>query len=154
MGTFACYTGAMNIPEEKRDCFGRQMMKLLNYGGMMELEQASLFGRELILLSPAELSEEGEVDFWYNYFEESSWENAGFDANDLTFYSNKIGNCEFGDVILAAYMLYEMYIEAPGFADCNGEMLEDGLTISWERNLLWRNVIISGKMQSISHFPE
>ena len=35
MGTFARYTGKMDIPEEKRECFGRQMMKILNYGGMM-----------------------------------------------------------------------------------------------------------------------
>ena len=39
MGTFARYTGKMDIPEEKRECFGRQMMKILNYGGMMQFEK-------------------------------------------------------------------------------------------------------------------
>ena len=136
MGTFACYTGEMDIPEEKKDCFGQQMMKLLSYGGMMQLEQVSLFGRELILLTPVELSKEGKVNFWYNYFEESSWESAGFDANNLTFYSNKIGSCEFSDVILAAYMLYEMYIEAPGFTECNGEMIDPQFYGGWLNHIL------------------
>ena len=51
MGTFARYTGKMDIPEEKRECFGRQMMKILNYGGMMQFEKVLLFGHELLLLS-------------------------------------------------------------------------------------------------------
>ena len=136
MGTFAGYTGEMNIPEEKRERFGRQMMKLLNYGGMMQFEKVSLFGRELFLLSPVELSSEGKVDFWYNYFEESRWENAGFHMDDSIFYSNKIGSCEFCDVILAAYMLYEMYDESPGFAICNGEILDPRFYGGWLNHIL------------------
>lgn len=136
MGTFAGYTGKMDIPEEKRECFGRQMMKLLNYGGMMQFEKVSLFDHELLLLSPVELSSEGKVDFWYNYFEESSWENAGFHMKDSIFYSNKIGNCEFCDVILAAYMLYEMYDESPGFVNCNGEIINPQFYGGWLNHLL------------------
>ncbi len=136
MGTFACYAGEMNIPEEKRNCFGKQMMKLLNYGGMMQIEQVSLFGRKLVLLSPVELSEEGDVSFWYNYFEESSWENASFNVNDSTFHSGKIGSCEFSDVILAAYMLYEMYSETPGFAECDEEILDLQFYGGWLNHIL------------------
>ena len=124
MGSYACYAGWMNIPEEKRDCFRQQMMKLLNYGGMMKLESVSMAGRELHLLSPLELSKEGEVFFWYNYFEERAWEDAGFNGNNLTFYSNKIGGCEFCEVIYAAYMLYEMYVEETGFALCDEGILD------------------------------
>lgn len=136
MGTFAGYTGKMDIPEEKRECFGRQMMRLLNYGGMMQFEKISLFGYELLLLSPVELSSEGKVDFRYNYFEESSWENAGFYMKDSIFYSNKIGSCEFNDVILAAYMLYEMYDESPGFAECNGEVINPRFYGGWLNHIL------------------
>lgn len=136
MGTFAGYTGKMDIPEEKRECFGRQMMRLLNYGGMMQFEKISLFGYELLLLSPVELSSEGKVDFWYNYFEESSWENAGFYMKDSIFYSNKIGSCEFNDVILAAYTLYEMYDESPGFAECNGEVINPRFYGGWLNHIL------------------
>ncbi len=136
MGTFACYTGKMDISEEKRDCFRQQMMKLLNYGGMMRPERVSMFGRELILLSPVELSKEGKVIFWYNYFEERGWEDAGFYADNLTFYSNKIGGCEFHDVILAAYMLYEMYGETPGVAECNGEMVNSRFYGGWLNHIL------------------
>lgn len=136
MGTFAYYAGKMAIPEEKRGCFGQQMMKLLNYGGMMQLEQVSMFGRKILLLSPVEISEEGDVDFWYNYFEERGWENAGFNLDDLFFYSNKIGGCEFCDTILAAYMLYEMYDEAPGFAECNGEIIDPRFYGGWLNHIL------------------
>ena len=154
MGTFARYTGKMDIPEEKRECFGRQMMKILNYGGMMQFEKVVLFGHELLLISPVELSSQGKADFWYNYFEESSWENAGFYVNDSIFYSNKIGNREFGDVILAAYMLYEMYDESPGFVDCNGEIIDSQFYGGWLNHILgttfsMKRDIIYGKQQNI-----
>lgn len=83
-----------------------------------------------------ELSSEGKVDFWYNYFEESSWENAGFYMKDSIFYSNKIGSCEFNDVILAAYTLYEMYDESPGFAECNGEVINPRFYGGWLNHIL------------------
>ena len=89
-------------------------MKILNYGGMMQFEKVLLFGHELLLLSPVELSSEGKVDFWYNYFEESSLENGGFYVNDSIFYSSKIGNCEFCDVILAAYVYTKCMIKVLG----------------------------------------
>lgn len=56
MGTFACYAGRIYISKEKWNCFGQQMMKILNYGGMMQLDQVSLFDRKLLLLNPVELS--------------------------------------------------------------------------------------------------
>lgn len=83
-----------------------------------------------------ELSSEGKVDFWYNYFEESSWENAGFYMKDSIFYSNKIGSCEFNDVILAAYTLCEMYDESPGFAECNGEVINPRFYCGWLNHIL------------------
>ena len=136
MGTFAGYTGKMAIEEAKRTSFGQQMMKLLNYGGMMQFEKVSLFECEIYLLSPVELSREGKVRFWYNYFEEGSWENAGFNARDSVFYSNKIGGCEFCDVILAAYMLYELHDEDCGFAECNGEMIDPQFYGGWINHIL------------------
>ena len=54
------------------------------------------------------------MDFWYNYFEESSLENGGFYVNDSIFYSSKIGNCEFCDVILAAYVYTKCMIKVLG----------------------------------------
>lgn len=33
MGTFGSYTGSMKIAEEKKEAFGRQVAKVLNYGG-------------------------------------------------------------------------------------------------------------------------
>lgn len=120
----------------KRDCFAKQMIKLLNYGGMMRFEKVSLFGYELYLLSPVELSKEGKVNFWFNYFEDCSWENAGFNAKNSKFYSNKIGSCEFSDVILAAYMLCEMYDKTPGFAEIDGNIVDAQFYGGWVNHIL------------------
>ena len=35
MGTFGGYTGQMRIKEEQKELFAKQIMKILNYGGMM-----------------------------------------------------------------------------------------------------------------------
>lgn len=114
MGTFGAYMGSMAISKKRRDEFAGQMMKILNYGGMMNLEMVSMYGHELYLLCPLKLFPEGRVDFHFNYFEDRGWENAGFDAKDGYFYSNKIGGQEFNDVVMAAYLLYEMWDDTPG----------------------------------------
>ena len=43
MGTFGSYTGSMKISEEKKETFVRQVEKILNYGGMMQFEQISMY---------------------------------------------------------------------------------------------------------------
>ena len=47
MGTYAGYTGGMDIPEEERDDFTEKILKLLNYAGMMNFEVINMFGIEL-----------------------------------------------------------------------------------------------------------
>lgn len=48
MGTFAGYTGGMDILEEERDDFTQKILKLLNYSGMMNFEVVNMFGMELL----------------------------------------------------------------------------------------------------------
>ena len=76
MGTFAGYTGGMDVPEEERDDFTRKILKLLNYAGMMNFEVINMFGIELGLLKEVELDENGRAFFHYNYFEDDTWEDA------------------------------------------------------------------------------
>ena len=117
MGTFGGYTGQMRIKEEQKELFAKQIMKILNYGGMMSFEAVNMYGSELGLLIPAKIFPGGECRFWYNYFEDTSWETAGFNASDCDFWSNKIGSQEFDDVVTAANFLYEVYDGNPGFVE-------------------------------------
>lgn len=101
MGTFGSYSGQLRLKNEEKDRFVKQVMKLLNYGGMMSFEEVSMYGSELGLLIPAEIFPDGECRFWYNYFEDDVWEPAGFNADDCSFRSEKIGSQEFNDVVTA-----------------------------------------------------
>lgn len=136
MGTYGCYTGKMNIPEEKKDEFARQAAKLLNFGGMMQFEQISMYGHDMGLLKPVELYPGGKVYFHFNYFEDDSWETAMFDANDGYFRSEKIGGQEFCDVVTAIHFLYEVYDDNWGFAEINGDIINNSGFVGWINHLL------------------
>ena len=66
MGTFGGYTGQTHIKEEQKEQFTRQIMKILNYGGMMSFEAVNMYGSELGLLIPAKIFPGGGWRFWYN----------------------------------------------------------------------------------------
>lgn len=136
MGTFGYYTGKMDIPDEKREEFARQVAKLLYYGGMMHFEQISMYGHDMGLLKPVELYPGGKVNFHYNYFEDDSWETAVFDADKAYFHSEKIGGQEFCDVVTAVHFLYEMYDDGFGFTEINGEIVNDRQYVGWINHLL------------------
>lgn len=139
MGTFGGYTGQQNIPENQREKFAEQMVRILNLGGMMQFEQISMYGHDMELLKPVEMYPGGKVHFHYNYFEDDSWETAGFDASEAYFWSNKIGGAEFCDVITAAHTLYEVYDRELGFAEVNGEVIGTSLYVGWLNHILGTN---------------
>ena len=107
MGSFAGYRGDLHIPEHLKARFSEQMARLLNYGGMMDIDSVSLYDWEISLLKPVELRPEEDICFFYNYFEDDMWEDAGYDISDTCLWSNKVGNREFERVMIAAYSLYE-----------------------------------------------
>ena len=55
MGTFAEYIGTMDIPENRRTEYARQMLRLLHAGGMMSVDEVGLFSHCIRLLYPPEL---------------------------------------------------------------------------------------------------
>ena len=132
MGVFASYDGNIEIPAPLRTEFNQRMLKLLNLGGMMQIEKVSMFGKEILLLKPLSLSEKNEVSFYFNYFEDDSWETACFYADDSSLWSGKIGNLEFNNVMSAAYMLYELYTKDIGFARVDGALIDEpDFIIGW-----------------------
>ena len=136
MGVFGGYSGNMRIPEEKKEIFAKHMIRLLNYGGMMDFEVIKIYGHEIGLLKPVEIFPGGTVRFYYNYFEDDSWETAGFDSDSCKLWSNKIGSAEFNNVIMAAYMLYEAYSEEVGMAEIDGDIIEVTGYMGWINHIL------------------
>ena len=154
MGTFASYHGSTFIPEELREQFSEHMMKILNYGGMMQLEEVKIYGRKLYLLKPVKIYPGGEVDFHYNYFEDDSWENAGFNASKAELWSNKIGSQEFNTVMLAAYTLYELYNPNQGFATVNDEIVEAYNIVAWINHLLGTEYTLEKRISKLWELAE
>ncbi len=135
MGVFAEYHGTMRVPGQLKEKFADQMMKILNYGGMMELEKVSIYGQDILLLKPLRILPGETVHFHYNYFEDDSWETAGFKAEKPYFWSNKIGNSEFSDVIATAYTLFELYDPEPSYTLIEGEFFNIYPVVGWINQL-------------------
>lgn len=48
MGTFCDYNGNMTIPDEFKDEFNENMIKILQRGGMMQFKMYTCMGRKFI----------------------------------------------------------------------------------------------------------
>ena len=69
MGTYLDYFGDPTIPEEKREEFTQRVLTILDQGGMLDLEDVSLFGKRVWLLKPPQaLPGKDTIPFCYNYF--------------------------------------------------------------------------------------
>ena len=72
MGSYAGYQGKSRIAKRDQTAFSRQMVKILNYGGMMGFDVVYALDHEIGLLRPAKLYPGGKTIFYYNYFEDES----------------------------------------------------------------------------------
>ena len=154
MGTFASYNGNMNIPEEKRKIFVEQMLKILNYGGMLQFDRVNIYGKQIALIKPPEPEAEGELEFHYNYFEDDSWESAHFDTKDAMLYTQKIGSDEFNWAIRAAYSLYEAYDEGVGRALQDISAIDAGYCIGWINHILGTDFTIKNRFRLWEYFEK
>lgn len=143
MGTFANYVGTINIPEDKKQEFNENMIKLLGFGGMMQFDQVSLYGKKIDLIHPVEFNEEGECWFHYNYFEDDAWETAVFYSDGNILRTDKIGSDEFCDVICAAYFLTEVYSDSYGYVDLNGDIVNLPCCVQWINFILDKDFSLS-----------
>lgn len=136
MGVFGAYTGSKEIAEDKKKEFNSAVKKILYYGGMMDIEDVSIYGCEINVLKPVELDSVGRFSFFFNYFEDDGWEDAGYNENDTYFFSNKIGNREFCDVVTAVHFLYEIYDDGIGCAQINTNIINSRIYLAWINHIL------------------
>ena len=131
MGTFAwLFSDGGKVPENKREEFTKRIEKLCQAGGMMEVEYIQLYGKRLAMIRKATMHEEG-MNFYYNYFEDNSWENAGFNREKCSVWSGKIGWMHFHKAIVAAYVLEELYTEGVASAIVDGDPVTSWGYIGW-----------------------
>ena len=69
----------MTIPDEFKDEFNENMIKILQRGGMMQFENVHMYGKEIHLIRPVECDEEGSI-LSFNYFEDDLWESVLFNS--------------------------------------------------------------------------
>ena len=129
MGTFARqFEGrGAKIPECKVKEFTERVEKLFQAGGMMEVEYVQLRGKRIAMLRKAQMRQ-GKMNFYYNYFEDDCWENAGFGAG---VWSGKIGWSSFHRAVVAAYVLEELYLDNVSVALVDGEPVTSWGYVAW-----------------------
>lgn len=152
MGTFGTYTGKMLIPEDKREEFTTDILKILNYGGMMQFEKAVICGHEIILLKPVEANQDSKAVFCYNYFEDNIWEDACYNADSGGFFSGKLGGREFCDVVTAVHFLYELYDSGAGFSQIDGEVIGAEIYTGWINHVLGKAFSMKKRFRLWEHF--
>lgn len=139
MGTYVWYSGAADYPLEKRKRIKENILKMLDAGGMMQIESVKNNNHELYVLSKPEKDQNNRILWNYNYFEDDMWETASLDCKDLQIYSNKVGNEEYKDVMIALYMLSELEDNDIGFTMCNGDIVSEEKYVGWINQILGTN---------------
>ena len=136
MGTYLCYFGDRTIPEDKWEEFTQRVLTILNQGGMMDLEEVSMFGKKIYLMKPLQIQPGQEsLTFCYNYFENDIWETAGYRPGSCRFYTNKVGWRQFDLVCSAVYVLHEFYANSFGMVNRDDHVYDAREIIGWLNHL-------------------
>lgn len=147
MGTFIdSIDKSKGIPKEKQNELRKRMKKLFQEGGMMDVQEQKLFDKTIYTISPVEYDQNNCIDFIYNYFEDTTWENAGFNGDSCEVYSNKVGWSYFNFVVSSAYILQGLYSDGDFVTIENNDPLINAEThsIAWINDLFnehysWKN---------------
>lgn len=144
MGTFAGLLREGSIPENKKDEFIRRVELLFQAGGMMEVQHIQLYGKKVATLRKASMRDDG-MNFFYNYFEEDFWENAGFDRESLHIWSGKIGWDCLHSVIVAAYVLESLYLDGPAVPIVDRDLLAAYWYTGWINYLFQEHFLLKNR---------
>lgn len=109
--------------------FEIKLERVLQEGGIMNVDEMSLYGKKIQILNPIRIGENGSR-FWYNYFEGRCWEIAGYDSED-GIYSGKVGWSSFCKVMEAAYVLQTLYMKEKAWVTTNGNVTHVGAYLGW-----------------------
>lgn len=129
MGTFAGHFigREVNMSACKEKEFAERVERLFQAGGMMDVEYVYLHDKRIALIRKARMRQKG-MNFYYNYFEDDFWENAGFSKG---VWSEKIGWSYFHRAVVAAYVLEELYLDGVSVAMVDAEPVTSWGYVGW-----------------------
>ena len=141
MGIFANLAKNQNaqLPADKKDEFKTRMFELLDRGGMMKVAPYTLYGQRYAVLR--RLRDNEPINFYYNYFDDDTSEDAGFDKKEMTAWSNKLVGEIFYKVMLAAYALEGLYYSGINVVDDNANFISGDYYIGWINSLFDENFV-------------
>lgn len=141
MGIFANLAKNQNaqLPADKKDEFKARMIELLDRGGMMKIEPYTLYGQRYAVLR--RLRDYEPINFYYNYFDDDTSEDAGFNTKELYAWSNKLVGANFYKVMLAAYALEGLYYSGINVVDDNADFISSDYYIAWINSLFDENFV-------------
>lgn len=127
MGSFLFCIGDETIPKDRQQEFEKNILHILDVGGMMQFEPVELFGKKIHLMKPVEPDEKNGA-YWttFNYFEDDFWEDAGYLPSSHRVYSNKVGYLAFHNVMLLCHLMQELYTDGRCMVD--GDIYKDLVT--------------------------
>ena len=141
MGIFASLakSKAACISPDKKDEFKSRVFDLFDKGGMLQVESYTLYGKKYFTLK--RLQKKEDIWFCYNYFDDDTSEDAGFNGKELRVWSTKLVGGHFYRVVLAAYALEGLYNSGINVVDDNGDYISGDYYIAWLNSLFGENYL-------------
>ena len=111
MGSFISIVGHSNIPKEKLHDFKNSVLHMMDIGGMMRLEDVTMFNKKINLLKKASIFDEERECYWacFNYFEDNFWERMGYNPQRNSVFSGKVGWSVYNRITGLCHMIEELY---------------------------------------------
>lgn len=138
-GIYVEFCGNMKIPEAKLPGLTQRMSRLLEQGGIMDVEEACLYEKKILLLRPSQIDKDKRIVFTYSYFDNCVYRTAAYNTETGRLCHSQYEGLGFGhfyDVVVAAYVLLEFYTEGYGVTT-----VEDHFAPGVWRKIEWLNYL-------------
>ncbi|MBE5861203.1 MAG: hypothetical protein E7301_13925 [Butyrivibrio sp.] len=115
--------GEIIIPEEKKEEFNNNVLKLLDRCGIRKIKKKKIDGIEIELAARVKPDKKGIVHFDYSIFENKVREESTYDLNTCSLEVNDPGFNEMGMAMAMIMTLTEAYSLTPCYMIRDGEMV-------------------------------
>lgn len=105
----------------------------------MKVVPYTLYGQSYTVLR--RLRDNEPINFYYNYFDDDTSENAAFKTKELYAWSNKLVGANFYKVMLAAYALEGLYYSGINVVDDNADFISGDYYVAWINSLFDENFV-------------
>lgn len=121
--------------------FKERLKILLNAGGMMSFDCMKINGKNVVTLSSVDYDEEGNIELYYNYYDDNYYEPVIISKHNPYLHIEKVERGVFGKVIDAVNCLQAIYTnEKPvPVPSCIDTLVSEKNLIGWFNNLFNEN---------------